>query len=122
MKKLIVLMIAILFLATGCFTTKKENPEPDIELSSTENFKVVDGNTVKVTITDKKSESVPENELEIVTNATRVDVYVNGVKTQLVNGSLTLPERVNNTILFEAKRDIMGEEFTAKKRDEFNEN
>ena len=115
MKKLLVLILVTMFLAAGCFSSKKENPEPELTISTEGTVKMVDGATLKINVTSTKSESIPDEELEVVTNASRVDVYVNGVKSELSNGNLTLPEKTNNVIKFEAKRTILGEEFAATK-------
>ena len=64
MKKLLVLILVTMFLAAGCFSSKKENPEPELTISTEGTVKMVDGATLKINVTSTKSESIPDEELE----------------------------------------------------------
>lgn len=114
MKKIIVITLMVLFVFTGCISKKKENPEPEINITA-ETMKIIDKGSVKINFVSTHSETAKAEEIEVVTNASDVDVILNGSEVDLVNGVLTLPSKTNNSIKFVAKRDILGEEFTSSK-------
>jgi hypothetical protein len=114
MKKMLLVTILVLFVFTGCFTKKKENPEPEIKIS-TDSMQIIDNGSVKINFVKEKSEVTPLGEIEVVTDATMVEVELNGVKVDLINGVLNLANQQQNRVKFIAKRDILGEEFKASK-------